>query len=59
MLNLLVGFSNVLIGYVLIIQYGNDRAAFGKKKYWDWLLIMACLNMIVAGMNISKFAEMR
>lgn len=59
MVNLIFAFINTIIGYVLIIQYGNDRAAFGKKKYWDWLLILACLNMMVAGMNISKFAEMR
>ena len=57
MLNLLVGFLNVLIGYLLMIQYGNERAKSGQRKYWDWLLVLACLDIIAAGLNIGKIAE--
>lgn len=57
MANLLVAFFNVLIGYLLIIQYGNDRVASGRKKYWDWLLVLACLDMMVAGLNVGRLIQ--
>lgn len=57
MINLLAAFFNVLIGYLLIVQYGNERAISGEKKYWDWLLMFACLNIMAAGLNVGRLVQ--
>lgn len=55
MVNLLMAFVSELLGYLLIIQFGCELVETGKKKYWSWRIVLACLNMVVAGMNIAEF----
>ena len=55
MFNFIIGFICSIIGVVLIIQYGNERAKTHRKKYFDWIVVLACANLIAAGMNFCKY----
>lgn len=55
MLNLFVALFCAVMGYILIIQYGNERVISRQKKYFDCNILLACVDFIAAGLNICKF----
>ena len=55
MFNLVAAIICSIIGYVLIIQYSNQCRNMRYKKYFDWNIVLACTDLIIAGMNLSKY----
>ena len=55
MLNLFIALFCAVMGYILIVEYGNARVASRCRKYIDCNIILACFDFIAAGINICKY----
>lgn len=42
-----------ILGELFIFQYGKECANSHKQRF-DWLVILACFDLMMAGMNIAE-----
>ena len=54
MFNLFSAFVCAICGAAIIIQYGKDCAVTRKHRF-NFHVVLACFDLLVAGVNIARF----